>query len=407
MWWLASVLFACGGTPTWSACTDGACRQALMVETFRQDPERVLETLPALDPSEQAVLVDTLSRGAPELLDALCRRLPHDGPTGQRCQRIKDRPHLAAGERAHAAPPPPRRASGPASSHLPPPAQPSTPVATTCPDTGGEAAHECRFREAERTVEQRGAAAFSEALAHCAAAGPFQTPCIEHVLALALPPIPPADRLTVDDVATIVAAIAKLRDAAGEQVGHLYEDQAWARWATQAYAGATDLSGELLDHLPPAAAPHVRMAVALRITAVGDSDLDRWSRELRAALSDRQPLAASPTAGRKAHLVKGRDFWPEERPGETTIPAVFCLGPGRRPVAQDPGSEALIVLLEAAARRAEPPEADFFLGFVGSEHPELVRWTAARLAEALEPGLGRARELPDPSPLVRGRLHGD
>lgn len=396
------AVLACGGPTAWVDCTDADCRQQALVQAMAETPQAVEQAFPGLDPTEQAVLIDLLARENPQAVEPLCRRLPPESPAWQRCARLKERPHLSMQAPRERPPPPVRAGSGPFSSHLPPPEGALPTVDLPCQDRSDEAASECLFRAAEALVQRSGPAALPQALAHCAAAGPFQIPCTEHVVVLGLPPIPPADRATRADVDAAVATIAVLRELAGPELADDYEDMAWARWTAQSFATATAPTGALLDALPPLAAPHVRMGLAMHV-AQGTPDLRTWMTALQALVDSRPPIPDGPAGGAPPRLDKPTDFWVKELPTEAAVPAGFCLGPGRRATAQDPGLDSMIALLEAAARQSPPAPDTFFLSLIGGPDPELVRWTAARLAVALNPQGNR--RIHDESALVQSRLH--
>jgi len=401
---LALWLAACGGTPpAWSDCPDAACRQDGLMAAWKDSPDVVLAVFPGLDATEQAVLIDGFAVRAPAAVDQLCASLPEHSAARQRCDRLDKRPHLAMGEHIKVPETSDRKAPGPAESHLRPTQAPLPEIQADCPEDPGEDRDDCHFQAAEALAKQTGTARFAEVLAHCRQAGHFEPFCIEHVTVLALPPVPPADKVTQRDLDAIVAATADIGRVVGERVSKDYVDKAWARWAAQAYRQATTPTGGLLRLLPPQARPHVKMGLATRI-ATGQADLGRWMQRYQAALQEPPRLHPGPSVAVPAVIGESREFWDQDRPDEDRIHAAYCLGPTRRAVSEDPGQDDMIVLLEAAARSDTPPKADFYLSLVGGNQPELIRWTAARLAWGLDPGASIALGATDPSPLVRSWL---
>lgn len=122
--------------------------------------------------------------------------------------------------------------------------------------------------------------------------------------------------------------------------------------------------------------------------------------ELQQVLSaEAAPLPERSARRADVPLRKYPDLWAHDQGEEEGIPAAFCLGPGRRPLAPQESLDLQLVVLEAAARRRDPAPDSLWLDASRPERHEWVRWTASRIASQLRPELALP---PDPSPLVQG-----
>jgi hypothetical protein len=374
------------------ACPDPACQAAALVEAFDAQPEACWAWLAGRDDAlVRATLVATLAAHRPEELAGRCELLPQGGAQ-ERCYRQTRRPHLHQRGGKQDTKTARRGAPGPASAALPLPAQPSPQPAPSCP---GLEASECAFRSAERRILAMGPAALEESLGLCAHSD-HASDCAEHVLELAMPGVPPADAASREDLAEATASAARFRAAGGSlAVGALYEDWFWSLWTVTAMDRAAQPSGALLDHLPAAAHPHLRFAVAwrlLRDEPPGDAPDRAVLRDEALALLDRRPPLADETGPlAPATVVQTRHSWNGSSEAEHAIPAAWCMGGTRRATHPDPAIDLELALLEALARQPKPPAADSFLALAGGEEPEILRWTGARIGAVLDPQAAQAR----------------
>ncbi len=394
--WLLAALVGCQPTDPLQrleACGDAACLVEVLPAAWERDPDGCWAlVLSQGDPMTQAGLVAAIASHHPGALEERCTDLPLGGTRG-RCMRLTRRPHLRPAHQGRQRPhgPAPRSAPGPGSAALP---LPPAPVAVTPPDCGGAEASECAFRAAERAVLEGRGAALERALGLCALSdhGPD---CVEHVLELSVPGVPPADAASLAQLEEATAAAGRAREAAGDPlVGALYEDWFWSVWAPTAYAAAQRLDGRLLDALPPAAQPQLRFALAWamlrRDEEQREPELEGLEVRLRDLLAERPPLPPEPGPLQPASVVHSPDFWMGERRDERAIQASYCLGSMRRASSDDPTLDARLALLEALARQRPAPPAAPFLALVGSEEPELIRWTGARIGGVLDPEAAQA-----------------
>jgi hypothetical protein len=408
-------LMACSPAPgdALALCGDAACRQQRLLGAFDAAPGETLALLGGLEPVEQEALVRTLAEQRPDALELGCDRLERGSPAWSLCARSKARPHLVRGRKDPAAQGPPvREAAGPASRHpvVPPPrgAVPKDSAAACAERSSGLPASqaECLFQHAEALAQAEGWRASERVVALCVAAGDFVHGCMHHSLAMMLPPVPAADRVTSEDLIEATQALSALEAAVGEELAASYRSFFWSLWTLHAFRAAQRVDGRALAVLPSEAHPHVRMAAAFRwlqLERHPEPDLEAWTRTLEAALA--QPGEPRPGSRHAATLWKARDFWPDDlrAAGEQHVPAAFCLGPGRRPVSEDPREDLQLALLEASARLAAPPDAAFYADLVQRSESPLLRWTSVRLLGALYPDALAALDLSAAPPLVRAR----
>lgn len=408
-------LIACDPAPgdALARCGDAACRQRQLLGAFDAEPEATVALLGGLEPVEQEALVRVLAEQRTDALEQRCDQVEQGSPAWAICGRLKARPHLVRGrrdpeqERAVT-----RDAAGPVSRHPPIP----NPTGAVPKDSAQacasrfpnlpDAQAECLFQHAEALAQAEGWRGSERVVALCVAAGDFAHGCMHHSLAALLPPIPAADRVAPEDLSEATQAVAALEAAVGSEHADTYRDFFWSLWTLHAFRAAERVDGRALAVLPPEAHPHARMAAAFRMLQLergAEPDLEAWTQQLEAALA--RPGEPRPGSRHPATLWKARDFWPDDlrSAGEQQIPAAFCLGPGRRPVSDDPREELQIALLEASARLPQPPDAAFYAGVLERHESPLLRWTAVRLLGALHPEALAALDLSADPPLVRVR----
>ncbi len=392
------------------ACTDAACQAEWIGAAWERDPERSWAVVLGVEAElERTVLVTQLASAIPGALEGRCQALP-EGSSRARCMRQTRRPHLQAHHveairQQRGAPP--RSAPGPRWAYPPLPAR-DIPVEGH--DCEGEERDECLFRAAEAMVVHRGLEGLEHGVGLCAASA-FGPRCLGHLLELASPPAPPADAAARADVDAAVRAVQHIRAVAGdEETGDQWADFVWSLWLTTAYDQARELRGDLLDTLPAEAAPQLRFAAAwklVRAEQAGPFELESTAVTLSQALEQRAPAPLESPALYPASTTSSRHSWNGERRGEGAIPAAFCMGTTRRATDPDPAVDLRLAILEARARLPRAPDAQDFLALVGTDHPEVLRWTGARLGSMLEPDAAQAMladSAEGETPLVLGRL---
>ncbi len=410
---LTALLAGCGArdpAEQLTACRNDACRQEHLPAAWDADPEGTWSLLLAVgDPLAQATLVSHLAAQRPGALEGRCDELLHKS-SSKRCMRLTRRPHLRDRHRGSARKDPAsqRAAPGPGSAELPLPVSPREVEGPSCP---GLASSECAFVSAERWVLAEGLDGLEHALGLCARSehGPD---CVEHVLELAMPPVPPADALGPEAIeAALDTAESFVAAGGGGVASTLYEDWYWSVWTGTSFRSADAISGELFDLLPAAAWPQLRYAIA-------DGVLRRWDPEapvelaaleaaVREAMARRAPLPDTSGPALPATILQTRHTWSGEKPLERAVPAAFCMGATRRASHPDPDLDLRLAVLEALGRQPQPPPAAFFLGLAGSEELELLRWTGARIGAMLDPdaAIALGQQLGEAeTPLVRARL---
>ncbi len=418
---LAAALVGCGGgAADGSAAALAAARGAVVVPWTTQ-PVAARAALAAADPLVQVVLVEELLLAHPADQPAICGALPPAGPAAERCARHEARPHLVglvggAAPRGVWPPAPGTRrdwavVDGGCGADL------------RCAATERDAAaaagevdraralcvagwpagtdrQECLFQAADGVIEAHGLARVRDAMDLCAEAGPLVGPCAAHVVDGVVPE---------GSAAGALAAAATLRQLFPAPAGDRYADLLWALWTWAQLEDAPRPTAAGHAALPPAAQPHLRQALAFAMLAEEPPEglvLDERAAELRALIASEQPRARAP---RHRTPVPPADAWPVLWPqppasaAEAALPLRWVGHGGSRTEGESLEDDALIVILEAAARLPQPPPAAFFLAGLAPERAPRVRWTAARLLGVLAPA-ARPSAATEADPLVRGRL---
>ena len=173
-----------------------------------------------------------------------------------------------------------------------------------------------------------------------------------------------------------------------------------------AYDNVVRPTGNPTDHTPLYAWPHVVAAVCWVLwRAEGDQprDIDAWLTRVQHAMRAR---TGDPTVQPASQELDDAAIgWLQDLPGEERLPWLAYRGSmSRRALAGDPDTDAVICLLEAAARNPTARQEALFRQAL--DHPKRsVRWTAARLGakhvpQALEGVAAGSEE----DALVRARL---
>lgn len=423
------LLLAC--TPVdpverWQQCADPDCRLRELDAALALDPQAVREGLVAEpDPLAQVALVTELGSRDPSLLDGLCPRL--SPAAGRRCERLTQRPHLgqaapprsgAAGDEAAAQAA--RPGGGPAGDHLLVP-----PRATVVPDPQARAAadvacardqaclaarardaaargqlveveaacsllpgpdgsqDECRFRAAERVVARQGAAGLAQAVDLCVSSR-YAADCLAHVVGLVTPASVPATQVDPAAVAEAEGVADRIRSAvAAEPAGAVAASLMWSLWVATAFEPVpgerpAEVRGDLLDHLPAEAAPHVRFSAAMRLVVERPGlDLPALALAVDQALMRRGPAASQAPRLPVVAPLSPVSLWPADLPGEEVVPATWARGTLRRPTSSDPQEDTVLAVLAALGLAPGAVSPGALLQILSDpDAPELHRWAA-------------------------------
>tara|TARA_B110000037_G_scaffold205037_1_gene249560 strand:- start:13 stop:1374 length:1362 start_codon:yes stop_codon:yes gene_type:complete len=250
---------------------------------------------------------------------------------------------------------------------------------------------ECFFRVAEATalLTSRRKTALRDGIELCLMAGEFKNHCAEQVFVFSAALAAPLFAQEADWQQAI-EQLSELREAWSartESLGADIEQRLWSVLGPRSIFISERLCGDPLDWLPDTAIPHFRGAIAFRFVAdtlssgrpPGESreDLQWWIDGVRGVLSER-------CAGEGSLLQEymGRrsvqDYWPDDGPGDDSIPAVIFMNGARRPYDDvNPEIDEIIVTLESLARFEAVP--DSLLLSVSDHESELLRWTVNRL----------------------------
>ena len=420
-WILLGGFVACGAEP--DPCLEPQCRAERILDDFEVDPDAATRALEALeDPVLQGATAVALMERYPGRTREVCAVLR--APTTRAfCARNAKRPHLWMKSKAAASGV--RSAPGPLEARLTLPADANsrfsdgvaaTPDALGCAnepldvacvsaaaeelvadDVDAAAAacralpegrwrKECFFSVGEEAGLRAGAEDYADVLELCAAAGDFSDNCASHVtvrkaIALATP-VCAGDPAAWAALGPWSTAIGAAWAPHGESRRAAAVGTFWAAAFDRAYAHAPAVGGDAIDHVPAEALPQLRGSLAWRLLELegGTSrGLEAWAARLL-ELMDRRVGVADGWRFRGVQ-VKSPISWPLDRDdAERALPATIYRVGSRRVWSEDPHTDAIIVVLEAAARAAEP--AHLTLLDEGLTHADpLVQRTAERLVE--------------------------
>lgn len=426
---LLSILVGCRPT-VWADCEDARCRAEAAEAAFLKDPKGLIRAIARLDDEiGQAALIEQLVYAHPADQGMICAAAKKKSPAAKRCDQLNLRPHLFAERKVQDEDDVrDRSGSGPAQAvpvhvEIPPPWGSKLPGTTALVESCGREAAclqdsarelaiqgnpaaglaacgaawptssiahaECVFQVAETLGGKHGSTMAVDALAMCGKAGDLARNCTQHVLTEIVPQSPPADAVDQGSLDQLITTL----DAVGEAVGSEYRDDyrgmILAVWTRDAMLAAEAINGDLLAFLPAEAAPHVRAAAAWALvnrTPEAVTTLDDAAVILRDALLVRKesvPLPGAAKAASEFTRVSAKQppsLWLGDRNAyDRSLPAVFCLGAGRRTLGLNDDDDLRIAVLEAGARASPPLSPQVFVDVLGSAATEQVKWTAARL----------------------------
>ena len=357
-----------------SECPDDLCRQSWVSRAAASDPQ-------------------------------VCDILPTN-LGGDRCESARARPHLwqvkattrEAASHGQSLP----TLTPPDAALLDPSALPSAAPCLTQADRSARA--ECLFQAAESSAAAAPPDGLGEATALCLSASPFVSQCLLHLLFQIGDRAPVAPSIDGQAWGALTRAIGSSVSAVPDpDFRERWRAQLWGNALRYAYDDADVVSGHPLDHLPAEALPHVRAAAVWRLWTLEQGlqrNLARWQARIDEVLASRPPPVGQAPARQLSRVF--RDLWPENLAGEAELPRTALFVGAVRTTSPDPSTDALIALLEAAAR-STPPGREL-LSAALSHQDALVRWTAARLLGAHDPGR-RLRQVAfeDPDPIVAAR----
>lgn len=410
------LLAACSEDPEPVEACDAQCRIDGVKAAWAEDPDNGAAALAALPSPEERMLVTRALLYAGQVRDGrLCRELT-DPSTRAYCEKLAQRPHLFE-------PPRPqtrtrRAAGGPADTEL----LPLTPAHTAMADVPeadlsrcreGEAGSscaarlaeaaaregmldpaasrcnaieaeklrwECRFSAAEQAVRRHGVKVLEPAVDLCLVSGDYTAHCLAHL----------ADRLgerapaaTEDSgwapIAEAAARFAAAVGTADPTLAPLAESRVWSVATAESWRRAPHVDGRPLDHLPEAAAPHARAALAyelvMREPALADGSLDDFVARIEATEAARGAVAG-PVERPPHRSVRNR--WGADDVHSERFAATWWRGLARRPTHDDPAVDRALCALEAAAAAGG---VDAAILHQGLSHPEpVVAWSAGRLS---------------------------
>ena len=413
------VLSACASGPDFGLC-EGICTSEDLDAFHALSPDERVEMLDQLQDSvERIALISAQIDREPQSADLYCGLLPR-GISRSRCLHVVERPHLwtdlqeSTDVAARAGPGPThsklRAVDIPLSEWIHSRAELDVfgaevdvhaqawssalggvyrgqleKVGSSCASvpSGPRWRYDCFYSAAQAYISRWGRAGLKDAIGMCGASGAYRGQCVTAVIRQLALRSPSSDVADPVSWAPVMMAAHDLRDAAvtmGIQDDIL--DRFWAETALNSVYKAQDVSGDLLDALPQAAAPHVRSAVAYRILSSSSVPLTMAVAIDTVSAHLNRRVDGSKGVGEGVSLMPVvSDLWPVDRKGEAHLSAISYLGSSRRTVAADPDTDVKIAVMEAAARLSPPWAALIATGTVDVD--QRVRWTAARLEERL------------------------
>jgi len=409
----------------WQAC-DGAlpCRTTVLRTTLASNSQ-MAAALVVHEPSPEArwLLVSGVIQADPARARHLCPALT-DAGLKKRCEQDTSRPHLYAPPPSRQTQPNQRTAPGPhsstlvihpgaASAHADAPPDPGTctagpdyascltelarsragsgqvaSAAGACRAIQGQARWrgECAMRVAETVAHTRPPTEAGSAIEMCLLSEEWVGRCVDKVHLVLARHAPPAtaDAAGWQPVVQAWQSMSTTWQAQGETLHALAQDAWWATVVTRAYLLVDQTTGDPLDHLPDAATPHIRAAVAwslLRTSPRSAPSLTEQTDRLDAALTARV-TGTRPAARTDPHSPPRGNLWAVDERDDGTIPAAHYLGVSRRIVTDDRSVDLQLCVLEAAARRSTRwhPLVDE----AKTAASPLVQRTAARLAAGIQ-----------------------
>lgn len=432
-WILALLLPALGGChkelpANYADCADDDCKLAWADAHVEDTPEGVIDVVAAEpDVTTRLALVTALASQHPAQLARRCIKIP-PGPARDRCDALNKRPHLWQvaipgevegddGEATVLVGLQPSESSLGIWKDVSPMEVPCKTEARVCQRQaaiaaakGGDsrkAAAICAAVEEQRWRDecmfQAGEQAALADLAHglelgaplCLGAGAYAGRCLMHLTWAVAGPAPDALSGSAADWAPIIAGIAAGAEALKIHEATLAEEwhqRAWGSALRASYEQVLTVTGTPLAVLPEEARPHITAAAAWRLLKLESSQrrsLEQWGARLEEALAqtDRGQHRKREYPTRSAFSVVDR--WADRTPADAAFQRVAWLGTGHRALGDDPRSERLICLLEAAAQ-ASPPLMDLLKQGSRDRDP-VVSWTARRLIPQVHGGTSQEK----------------
>ncbi len=392
-----------------------------LVTRYATEPDAVIAEVRAMaDPVEQEIAVLALCESWPGQTAALCEALP-EGAARSRCERFNARPHLWSIEDSSAT----ASWTGGASSGrlgLPdgflatwsatPPAPGECAVsdhacldsaarglaeagdvagaAGVCRAFSGRLADDCFFATSE--LLPYGPDLYSRAMPLCAGSGDFAPECHGHVLLrLRAGDYNPLSTERLEQEADGVRRFWLEREPS---YAPLAVDLYWSTAAARTLGTAQPFPVSVFSSLPANIHPHIRSAIALRVT--GEADPMGAALAVLSGGSANLPRAFGPGAP----VMPPARLWRGRRQSEPTLSRIFFndVRGGQRPVHPDPSTDLGLAVLTACAMR-QPPRLDVLEAAYADESNPLLRWGAVRLLSEIAPThpiLTEARQSSEP-----------
>lgn len=422
-------------------CDTAACRERWVRARWPEDPQATAEQIAALDdPIARMAVVLILAESHPGQTAALCDALP-EGPGRERCEQLNNRPHLFPPPAQTGGPPIPRGLRLEQATQLDNPWAARPPAQASCPDQGlargcqtdaavaaavrGEldaAASlclaiaepvweaECFFMAAEAIVQADPSTDLAGPISLCAAAERFAPQCLNHLVrdvGNSAPPGASRDRRQWSAVLQAGGTIDRTLRQRDPQLTEQLSARLWSHAMSRTYQAVTEPTGDPIDVAGPSITPHAAAAIARQLWAEEGRearDLQAWAARVISATQARHPQQRPAPAHRPDDPPDPPEsLWHVELPGEEVLPRSIYLGHTLRSQGMGQQEDAILCVLEAAARHQTPRTLPLLEEALDTDS-RIVRWTAARLLGQLAPDSPRLEALEsDTDPLIRQR----
>ncbi|MFT5684541.1 MAG: hypothetical protein ACI8RZ_005482 [Myxococcota bacterium] len=404
-----------------------ACRQdtvsqgPTLVERYETESEAVIAEVRAMgDPIAQEVAVLALCESWPGQTAALCKALP-EGAARSRCERFNTRPHLWSIKDSSASaswtgwvgsgrlglpaaflttwdatPPAPGaceitdHACLEDAAHSLAEAGDVEGVAGVCNSFTGRLADDCFFTASE--LLPYGPDLYTRAMPLCAGGGDFGPECHGHLLLrMRAGDYNPLSAERLEQEANSIRQFWFAREPSyAPHAMSLY----WSTAASRTLGTAQPFPVSIFDSLPANVHPHIRSAIALRVT--GEAEPLATAYAVLSGGSATLPLALGPGAP----MMPPARLWRGRRQGEPELSRIFFndVRGGQRPVHPDASTDLGLAVLTACAMR-QPPRLDVLEDAYADLNSPLLRWAAVRLLSEVSPNhpiLAEARQSSEP-----------
>ena len=171
-------------------------------------------------------------------------------------------------------------------------------------------------------------------------------------------------------------------------------DLYWSTAAARTLGTVQPFPPEVFQGLPANLHPHIRSAIALRVT--GEADPVATARGVLSGGNTNLPRAFGPGAP----IMPPARLWRGRRSGDPSLKTIFFndVRGGQRPIHPDPDTDLVLAVMTASAMRV-PARLDVLEAVFRNEPSAILKWGAVRLLSEVSSNhrvLQEARQSTDP-----------